>query len=190
MSTTPRRRGSALEQALLSAALEQLVDSGYADFTMHAVAGRAGTSRPVLYRRWSDKHELVVAAITHLMGRITVRAPDTGSLRGDMIAMLRELNENHALLTAAMGVHVGTYRHGGGDKWLGEVVMAGQHPALHEVLARAAARGDIVRRPPDRVASVPFDLLRHEFLMTLRPVPDDTIEGIVDTVFLPLVTSP
>jgi AcrR family transcriptional regulator len=46
-----------LEQALLDAAWAQLVEQGYATFTMDAVAARAGTSRAVLYRRWSDKQE-------------------------------------------------------------------------------------------------------------------------------------
>jgi AcrR family transcriptional regulator len=46
-----RRRGKALEDAVLDAAWSELLDAGYARFTMETVAARAHTSRPVLYRR-------------------------------------------------------------------------------------------------------------------------------------------
>ena len=59
---------------------------------------------------------------------------------------------------------------------------------LHEAIQRAVAWGEV--RPDqisERIARLPFDLLRHEVLMTLQPVPDAAIEEIVDTIFLPLV---
>jgi hypothetical protein len=40
-----------------------------------------------------------------------------------------------------------------------------------------------------RIAQLPFDLVRHQMMMTLAPVPTDAIEEIVDTIFLPLVRS-
>jgi hypothetical protein len=40
----------------------------------------------------------------------------------------------------------------------------------------------------DRIRDLPLDLLRHELLMTLRAVPDETIAEIVDDIFLPLVS--
>ena len=56
--------------------------------TIDAVAVRAGTSRAVLYRRWPNKQELVLAALKHEAAKDVVVAPDTGSLRGDVIALL------------------------------------------------------------------------------------------------------
>ena len=58
-------------------------------FTYEAVAARAETSKPVLYRRWPTKVDLVLAALQHggLFDRRTV--PDTGTLRGDILATLR-----------------------------------------------------------------------------------------------------
>src|SRR5580658_8726409 len=58
-----RRRGAALEHALLDAAWAELQDVGYAALTIEAVADRAGTSRAVLYRRWRNRPELVIAAM-------------------------------------------------------------------------------------------------------------------------------
>jgi AcrR family transcriptional regulator len=60
-----RRRGQALDDALLDAAWDELVERGYGRFTIEAVAARAGTSRPVIYRRWPTRSDLAIAAIRH-----------------------------------------------------------------------------------------------------------------------------
>src|SRR5690349_10368408 len=83
-----RRRGEALEEALLDAAWEELRQRGYAGFTMESVADRARTGRQVLYRRWPSRRDLVVATISRYFDRNPVPPPDTGSLRGDLIAYL------------------------------------------------------------------------------------------------------
>jgi len=57
-----RRRGDHLEHALLAATWEELLAVGYANLTMDGVAARAHTSKPVLYRRWPTRPELVLAA--------------------------------------------------------------------------------------------------------------------------------
>jgi AcrR family transcriptional regulator len=97
-----RRHGEALERALLDAAWDELAEGGYAAFTMDAVAVRAGTSRPVLYRRWPDKHDLVRAAVAHALDREVIAVPDTGSLRGDVITLMKSANETRADLVAAL----------------------------------------------------------------------------------------
>ncbi|WP_419817645.1 TetR-like C-terminal domain-containing protein [Glaciibacter flavus] len=56
------------------------------------------------------------------------------------------------------------------------------------ILARGVERGEIdPARITPRISSLPFDLFRHELLMTLQAVPDETIEEFVDEIFLPLV---
>lgn len=81
--TRPRVEGER-ELQILDATLEVLDEVGYDLLTMDAVAARAKASKATLYRRWKGKPELVVAAITAHKGEATV--PDTGSLRGDLIA--------------------------------------------------------------------------------------------------------
>jgi AcrR family transcriptional regulator len=81
-SVRRRRRGPALEAALLDAAWEELSKRGYKAFTIDAVADRAGTSRPVLYRRWATEQDLVRAAIAHGARGERLPTPDTGTLRG------------------------------------------------------------------------------------------------------------
>ena len=84
-----RRRGATLEHALLDAAWQELQESGYAKLTMERVAERAGTSRAVIYRRWRNRPELVIAAMRHRQPVLPTAIPDTGTLRGDMLAVLR-----------------------------------------------------------------------------------------------------
>jgi AcrR family transcriptional regulator len=56
---------AALDAALLEAAWDELGEVGYPGFTLDGVAARAGTSRPVLARRWPNRAELVIAAMRH-----------------------------------------------------------------------------------------------------------------------------
>src|ERR1700678_4607985 len=83
-----RRRGEELERALLDAAWEELATVGFTSLTMESVAARAKTGVAVLYRRWANKDELVIAAIRHYGTTRPVEIPDTGSLRGDMFALI------------------------------------------------------------------------------------------------------
>ena len=81
--TRPRVEGER-ELEILEATLEVLDEVGYDLLTMDAVATRAKASKATLYRRWKGKPELVVAAIMAHKGDAVV--PDTGSLRGDLLA--------------------------------------------------------------------------------------------------------
>src|SRR5579863_5521052 len=83
-----RRRGEELEAALLDAAWQELVEAGFARLTMESVADRARTGVAVLYRRWPNKDDLVLAAIRHYGTTHPVDMPDTGNLRDDMVELL------------------------------------------------------------------------------------------------------
>lgn len=101
-----RRRGAALEEALLDAAWEELADNGYARFTMDAVVKRAGTSPTVLYRRWSDRDALVRATIPHVLRKHIHDVPDTGSLREDVLTLMREISATRLQLVTVMSVNL------------------------------------------------------------------------------------
>ncbi|MER5466070.1 TetR/AcrR family transcriptional regulator [Streptomyces sp. NPDC002668] len=185
-----RRRGAALEKALLDAAWEELTDNGYARFTMDAVVKRAGTSPPVLYRRWSDRDELLRATIVHILKEYRLDVPDTGSLREDILALMREINATRVQLITIMSVYLaGHYQETGrSSRDLRDPLATGRKEALDALFDRAVDRGEI--KPElltERIKSLPFDLLRHEILVTFASVPDHILEEIVDTVFLPLV---
>lgn len=82
-----RPRDQALDAAILDAAAQILLADGYRALSIGAVAARAGTSRPTVYRRYADKQALVVAALLARHGDDP--APDTGSLEADLLAVQR-----------------------------------------------------------------------------------------------------
>ena len=79
-----------LEDILLEAAWCELVEKGYSSLTMEAIASRAETSQPALYRRWSSIEEVGIAAIRHYFSRHPLEVEDLGDLRSEMISPLRQ----------------------------------------------------------------------------------------------------
>ena len=75
---------------ILEAALLVLADAGYDGLTIDKVAIQAGAARATVYRRWPTKADLVLAAAKQLSHSDVGldQLPDTGSLRGDMVAMI------------------------------------------------------------------------------------------------------
>lgn len=185
-----RRRGSALEDALLDAAWDELLQVGYARLTMEGVAQRAGTSRPVLARRWPTRPQLVIAALRRHRPMLSGEIPDTGNLRGDVLAVLRRISARLADLgpETFYGL-LGDYF---ADPALVPDLQAQVHQTGNEVMAtilkRAAERGEARDDIPPRVATLPIDLLRHELFRSLSPVDEHAITEIVEQVFLPLVS--
>ncbi|MEV0385039.1 TetR/AcrR family transcriptional regulator [Nonomuraea sp. NPDC050643] len=186
-----RRRGAALEDALLDAAWDVLLEHGYPGFTYEAVAARAGTSRPVLYRRWPQRDDLLLATLTRFWRPIEV--PDTGSLRDDAIGFLRNANADRAGMITLMSVQLEDYFRATGTS-LGELrdtlVPPGLPTAFETIVARAVERGELPDVPrSSRVVNLPLDLLRHDMLMTMRAVPEESMAEIVDEAWLPLLGS-
>ena len=184
-----RRRGAALEEALLDAAWDELQEAGYADLTIEAVADRAGTSRAVLYRRWHSRAELVIVAMRRHRPMLSGEVPDTGSLRGDVLALLTRTSERLTELGAdtVYGI-LGDYF---ADT---ELFSAVQDQVLHigagvmaTILKHAEERGEVRPGISPRVASLPTDLFRHELLIRRTPPTRSAIAEIIDEVFLPLV---
>jgi len=187
-----RRRGKELESAILRAGWQQLLEGGYTGFTIDAVAERAQTSRSVIYRRWADREALLDAILTYGLNLGHVDVPDTGSLRGDMLAMLRASNAARSAIAPLMSVFMGAYYAESGRTFADVRQRAfGERSgrSIDAILQRAAARGEVdPQRLTPRVRTVAADLLRHDLLMTAAPLSDEAIVAIIDEVFLPLVS--
>lgn len=185
-----RRRGTALEEAILRAAIDELVASGYGGLTMDRVAERAGTNKSAIYRRWPSRATLAVAAYRQ-MSAADQPLPDTGSLREDALELLRRANR--AWASPAGGVLRSLLAGVGDDAELLALIQERAHDAGSavwlSVLGRAVARGEA--RPEalhPRVATVAVVLLRNEYVTRGIPTaPDHVLVDIVDEVYLPLV---
>ncbi len=185
-----RRRGAALEEAILTAAADELKESGYPGLTMDKVARRAGTNKNAIYRRWPNRAALGVAAY-RLLAEDRMRPPDTGGLRGDALALLRRINGD---LSSPRGDILRGLLSSIGDEpellaELQERFTDGGASTWLTILSRAADRGDAPREAlHPRVATVAVTLLRNEYVTRgLATVPDDVVVEIVDEVYLPLV---
>jgi len=178
-----RRRGAALEQALISAAWAELRRTGYDGFTIDAVAKAAETSRAVLYRRWPNRAALVHAAVRAHLGSVVDAVPDTGRLHEDALAMLRTIADRIDVL----GVDVIT----GLLSELGELQesLATTVPEVfRQIVRRARDRGEIgPGHIPESVLAMPVVLVRYEMITTRKAPGPQRLRGIVDELFMPLV---
>jgi hypothetical protein len=146
----------------------------------------------VLYRRWPNKDDLVIAAIHHYGNTRPVGIPDTGSLRGDMIALLSGASAARvsfvAIITAAFSGLLSST--GLSPAEVREKIAADRPMWSAEIFARAHERGEIdLDRIPPAVLAMPHELMRHDMLMTYQPIPPERVLAIVDDLFMPLVAS-
>ncbi|MFE0630785.1 TetR/AcrR family transcriptional regulator [Streptomyces sp. NPDC058864] len=184
-----RRRGAALEEAILGAAVDELTESGYAGLTMDRVAARAGTNKNAIYRRWPHRLALGIAAYRRMT--TSVPLPDTGDLREDVLELLRGANRHWSSPLGAVLRELFAAA-GGAAELLGQLQdQSGDAVAAPwlTVLGRAVARGQAAPEAlHPRVATVAVVLLRNEFVVRGVPTaPDDVLVEIVDEVYLPLV---
>jgi AcrR family transcriptional regulator len=185
-----RRHGAELEAAILDAAWEQLTAEGYEHFTIDTVTARARTSKPVLYRRWKTREDLLRATVRHRGAADPPALPDTGTLRGDLLALLTLANNTRNPMAALVSSMLGSYYNQSGPTpaELRDAFFSQRGSVVEQVVNRAVERGEIdPDRLTPRIIALPFDLFRNEMMMTLKPVPDHVLRQIVDDIFLPLV---
>jgi AcrR family transcriptional regulator len=186
----PRVEGDR-EQEILQATLDVLADVGYDRLTMDAVATAARASKATLYRRWSSKATLCVEAVCSKKAKPTV--PDTGSLRGDLVAAYcgmggmrdpRSLAVLSAVVTAMSRDQefAETYRR----DFIGPNLQMAQ-----AIFARAVERGEV--RPDVDVSLVgpalPGIVLHRVFLLGEEPTPE-LIAQIIDQIIIPATAPP
>lgn len=185
-----RRRGAELDSAIQAAVLELLAEHGPEAVTMDAVAAAARTSKPVLYRRWPDRR----AAARHpAHGRVdVVPQPDTGSLRGDLLEVLRAWAQlftggsgplMRSVITAVMTDPEleATFR---------ADVLGMRKDEMSALIRRGIERGEVrADAPVELVRELGQSVLWHRLLITGDPIDDELVTQLVDEVLIP-VTAP
>jgi AcrR family transcriptional regulator len=187
----PRRRGEALSAAIFEATLAELGEVGYSRLAMERIAARASASKASLYKRWPSRAELVVAALEH-QSVAPPPAPDTGSLREDVLTLLRvaAARLDGVFGEAVRGLMAETLTDPDSTASLRPNMFTQRNRLMREILDRAVARGDIAPAAvTPRLIELAPALLDHNFLIHGAPIPDDVLTGIVDEVLLPLLTT-
>jgi AcrR family transcriptional regulator len=176
------RRGEHVRQTVLAAAFDELATSGLDEATVAAVAKRSGVHETTIYRRWVTRENLFVAALLERSAD-AIPAPDTGSTRGDFLAIVRGViaymssPAGGAVLRAAMLRVDDAYADAREAFW------ARRLEALSPVVTRGIERGDL---PADADARLLLEMLvapiHGRLLFTGGPIDDDFAERLVDVV--------
>jgi AcrR family transcriptional regulator len=179
------------EAELLAVTLQLLQENGYDRLTLDAVATTAQASKATVYRRWPTKAELVLAAFIEGVRQAAV-PPDTGTLRGDLLAL-------GEIILEQTRQHSGTVR--------AVLVEVSNNPALNEamqrefidqrktlllyVLQQAVNRGEIDGAAiSDELWDVLPGYLIFRSIIQNRPPSTDTVRALVDDVLIPSLTRP
>lgn len=187
----PRRLDPSLDGAILEAALRTVAERGYDRMSMDDVAARARVGKAAIYRRWSSKAAVVAEAIAHWRrGHTTVTAPNTGSLRGDVDALVAAVpdvgDDSSSTVRVILGVATAAVHDPVLAAALDDLVLSIPRRIVRVVLDQAVARGEIAA---DRDTTlIPDALLGLNVmrLMTGRPIDRVYVRRALDQLLLPL----
>lgn len=192
--TTSPSLDPARERGILQATLEILAETGYDGLRLDAVAARAKASKATLYRHWTGKPDLVASAIrSYERLDELVAETDTGSLRGDMLAILRAMTNTMTGPTGQImtGVMVVIQRDPELASAVRTSIIAGRQHIIQAMFDRALFRGDLAVDADvalfDEIA--PAVLFTRIFVLGL-PVDERVLTHLADDIILPLVTGP
>ena len=189
-SVRPRVEGER-ELEILDATLEVLADVGYDRLTMDAVAARAKASKATLYRRWNDKASLVVDAL--LVVKHTVEVPDTGSLRGDLIASfcgLGGLTDEQGVATFA-SVLTAISRDQEFATAFRRDVLGPKIASSNLIFERARDRGELhADADLDLLAPALAGIILHRHFVLGEHPTEDAIVRVIDQIILPAAMNP
>ena len=188
-----RPRDARHDQAILDATLGILLEQGYRSVTIEGVAARAGVGRPTIYRRWPSKPAVVVAALVQ-SDRLALPAPDTGSLRNDLIAVQRHQVERMNSPDARR-VTAGLIADLADDPELADTYvsqfLAPRRATVWEVLSRGVDRGEL---DADVDFAFVYDLLVGPLFMRAvvwgEPLAPDAAEKTADVVLAAFGANP
>jgi AcrR family transcriptional regulator len=187
-----RKRDHTKDQQILDAAIEVLSETGFDGMTIDMVAARAKAGKATVYRRWASKNELVLDAVACIKKADleTLEIPDTGTLRGDLIGMIRpptiQDTEKKLKIMAALASMLSSAPELA-DAANAAIVepRAGINRML---LTRAIERGEI---SPDidlqLVALISPSMVTYRSLLLRKPVDRDFLISVIDNVVLPAV---
>jgi len=180
-----RPKDARADRAILETTLELIAERGAHAFRTEDVAARAGVGKGAIYRRYRSKEELVTAAVAAL-AREEIAVPDTGSTRGDLLALMREAVELYrsSLPGRLMPKLIGAMAD---NPELARAVRDGflavRRSALSEVLRRGVERGDL---RPDLDLELALDVLGgplfYRLLVTGGPLDEQLAEGVADLI--------
>jgi AcrR family transcriptional regulator len=184
-----RKRDHSRDAVILETALDVLAETGYERMTIDMVAVRAGAARATVYRRWPTKADLVLHAVRRLAPASVDpdRLPDTGSLRGDCIALMQSDTSEQA--ERRVRVISGLQSIAGRDERIAAVLAnGGMQPwidANRALIQRAVDRKQYGPVNVDALAQVLPLMCTCRVAVQQLPITPEYSIGLIDAVLLP-----
>jgi AcrR family transcriptional regulator len=185
-----RKRDHTRDPEILDAALAVLSESGYEAMTMDMVATRAKAGKATLYRRWPSKAELVIEAVACMkLGMSSLEtAPDTGTLRGDLVALIRphSMEESERKMQVMGGLVSMLSRDPQLADAVNEAITEPRARLNRMLIERAIARGEVrADADIDTIAHIAPSMTAYRALVQRKPVDREFLIGLIDGVVLP-----
>jgi AcrR family transcriptional regulator len=181
------------DPAILNAALAALTENGYDATNMDDIAARAGVGKAAIYRRWASKAALITDVLVYWRPDLrTDDAPDTGSLAGDIDALIeRAVRYDNGLITNDLVLRVAleATRDPQLATALDDLMLLRGGGQISTILARAAARGEIAA---NRDWSLVADVLTAMSLLRVlngRTVDANFLRQVTDALVLPALST-
>ncbi|MFI9837551.1 TetR/AcrR family transcriptional regulator [Nonomuraea sp. NPDC051941] len=180
----PGGRTARVREAVIDATITELSEVGYAALRVDAVAERAGVNKTTIYRRWGNKVGLVSTALIERRGQLVPPA-DTGSLRGDLIELLKEIRLGlNVPWVAALLREAGPRTAANADLYeLLDRFWPARFKVSGVIFERAVERGEL---PADTDSDFLLEMLSgplyFHWLMLGHPLDDDFLERMADFV--------
>ena len=187
-----RKRDHTKDQQILDAAIEVLAETGFDGMTIDMVAARAKAGKATVYRRWASKNELVIDAVACMKkGDLdTLQIPDTGSLRGDLVAMIRPpsiLDAERKLKIMAGLASMLSAAPELADA-ANEAIVEPRARINRMLLERAVGRGEISGEIDLRLISlISPSMVAYRTLILRKPVDRAFLISLIDGIVLPAV---
>jgi AcrR family transcriptional regulator len=175
------RAREVVEKAMRATA-EELSSAGYAAFRVENVAARCGVNKTTLYRRWPTKADLISAALAH--EKLSDEPPDTGTLRGDLVAMLAQSAKRAASPIGRGFIRIlQMERAEPGVEELARALRRKGRALRETVVERGIARGELPQGTSARLVSeLVFTPLYARLIASGEPVDAVWAEAVVDVV--------
>jgi len=181
------------DPAILNAALAALTENGYDATNMDDIAARAGVGKAAIYRRWASKAALITDVLVYWRPDLrTDDAPDTGSLAGDIEALIeRAVAYDNGLITNDLVLRVALEAIHDPQlaTALDDLMLLRGGRQISTILARAAARGEIAA---NRDWSLVADVLTAMSLLRVlngRTVDANFLRQVTDALVLPALST-
>lgn len=144
--------------AITQAFFVELAEVGYGKLAVDSIVKRAGVGKAAVYRRWPTKRDMAIALISDVVIQAN-EPPDTGSLRGDVVALIQQMTAlfHHPLVSRIVpAVAAEAARDQELEALLRDTIEGPRRVSYAEILRRGIKRGEL---PADCDVDLALDFL-------------------------------